>query len=98
MKQRTKEEITRQIAGLKEMKKRIPMHSAFGDNNHLAIEVQLDILEGKSTLSDYDEFDSDTHWFDEDDLEFARTSAEEADHWMGDTKKEDLFDETWTKD
>lgn len=93
MKKRSKEEIEKQIAGLQAMKKRMPMHSAFGDNNHAGIEVQLDLLEGKSFLSDYDEFNEDDHWFPEEDLEYAREQAEEADQWLSGERKDNLYDE-----
>lgn len=92
MKTRTKEEIQKQIDGLKAMKKWFPHHSVFGDNNHAGIEVQLDILEGKSFASDYEEFSEDNHWFPEEDLEYVRERAEEAEQWLNGESDEDLFD------
>ena len=53
MKNRTPEEITRQIEGLKKMKTTIPERSHFGDENWAQIDAQLDILEDKAELDSF---------------------------------------------
>ena len=93
MKKRSKEEIEKQIAGLKAMKKRMLAHSFFGDNNHAGIEVQLDLLEGKSFASDYEEFNEQDHWFPEEDLDYVREQAEQAEQWMNGETDDNLYDE-----
>ncbi len=92
-KMRTDEEIKRQIEGLKAMKKWLPSHSAFGDANHDGIDAQLDILEFKSVISDFDEYDESQHSFDEDSLDYVRQQAEAADEWLCSESDEDLFEE-----
>ena len=44
MAEKTRDEIRNEIATLREMKPRVRQFTHFGDNNHLAIETQIDVL------------------------------------------------------
>lgn len=46
-------EIQSAIADLKKLRERLPEFSYFGTNNHLIIDTQLDVIEGR--ISDEDE-------------------------------------------
>ena len=48
----TVQEVAAEIVALKEMKPYVRQHSAFGDDNHAAMDAQIDVLE---KLHSYDE-------------------------------------------
>lgn len=87
---RTKEEIARQIEGLKRMKKSLPEFSAFGDKNWEKIDAQLDVLEG---LKDVDDFyiDETAEEFEDGDNDIY-SAAEEAEEWLN-GNADDLFED-----
>ena len=87
---RTKEEIARQIEGLKRMKKSLPEFSAFGDKNWEKIDAQLDVLEG---LKDADDFyiDETAEEFEDGDNDIY-SAAEEAEEWLN-GHADDLFED-----
>ena len=58
---RTKEEIKKAVEHFKKLKKSLPEYSAFGDPNHLIIDAQLDVLEGKISRFDIDELDEEEY-------------------------------------
>lgn len=74
---RPQEEIDEEIKILEEMKPKVRHYTAFGDDNHKAIEFQIRVLQEKMTSEKiYDRFDADeTHMLD---------SAIEAWEWMND--------------
>ena len=77
---KTNEQIDAEIAALNEMKPSVRHRSAFGDDNHEAIEAQLSVLRERM---DTDEI-YDT-WGDEDTDEFAQNVLDEAlaaRHWL----------------
>ena len=77
---RNQQEIDRQIAGLKNQKAGLPEFTVFGDNNWAKADAQLDILEGKK---DMDEFDRESLGEDDEDKGAAiRDAAEEAQDWL----------------
>lgn len=51
-----KEEIDRAVLGLEELKKTLPEFSFFGDNNHEAIDAQIEVLKDGS-MDDQDIYD-----------------------------------------
>ena len=53
MKERTKEDINRMLKALKNQRESIPEFDVFNTNNHLLINLQMDIIEG--VISDEDE-------------------------------------------
>lgn len=53
MKQRTPQEIERMKKALLLQKEKLPQYSIFGDDNHLLIDTQIEILEGK-ILDEYE--------------------------------------------
>lgn len=54
--------IQAEIKSLREMKPRVHRHTAFGDDNHAAIEVQIRVLEKGLDAGDiYDQWDMDGH-------------------------------------
>lgn len=70
---KTNEQINAEMAALTAMKPTVRHHSAFGDDNHEAIEAQLSVLrERMDTDEIYDA------WGDEDTDEFAQNVLDEA--------------------
>ena len=72
---RTEEQVQQEIEALKEVKDKIPKRSAFGDNNHRAIEVQITVLERRMTSSRvYQVYDPDD--------DYIFTNALDAVDWL----------------
>jgi hypothetical protein len=88
-KNRTPEEIARQIDGLKKMKETLPEFSMFGDSNWEKIDAQLDVLEGKKEADEF-YIDETAEEFEEGDNELY-FAAQEADDWLNSQHNEDLF-------
>ena len=82
MKERTKEEIDRQISGLKAEKESLPEFTIFGDNNWERIDMQIDILEGKKSYSDFEHEEPE-----------IETVAYQTEQWLDGEDDEDLFSE-----
>lgn len=80
---RTKAEIERQVKGLEKMKKSLPEVSGFGDNNWEAIEAQISLIEGSTTLDDYDESEESEHLY---------SQLMDADMWLSGDSNDDLFE------
>lgn len=87
---RTKEEITKQIEGLKLMKEKLPEFSFFGDNNWEQIDAQLDILELTKEPGDF-YIDETSEEF-EDGNNGVYNEAEKAEQWLNGEIDEDLFE------
>lgn len=81
---RTAEEIKRQVDGLTAMKSTLPEFSAFGDPNWEAIDAQIEVLEGRKTLDDFNENAEHEHVY---------SQVMDADGWLSGHIDEDLFDE-----
>lgn len=79
---RTLEQIQEQVIGLRSMKLTLPEYSMFGDNNWEAIDAQINILEGKKSLEDYDEYQE----------EYLFSEAERASMWLMEDIEENLFE------
>lgn len=78
---KTQEEIDRQILGLRKMRETLPEYNFFGENNHLPIDAQLDILEG----GEYEDYEDEEY--------NIASAALEASDWLEDDNAEDLFEE-----
>lgn len=78
---KTAEQIEAEISELKEMKPRVVEESAFGDNNHDAIEAQIQTLENRWTEDDVED---ET----ENDEDNVRDAARDAAQWMADWNRE----------
>lgn len=78
---RTQDEINRQIEGLKADRKSLPEFSLFGNNNWEVINESIYMLDGRTTLDDYDE--EDEHLF---------SSLLTVADWLTGAINEDLFD------
>ena len=78
---RTQDEINRQIEGLKADRKSLPEFSLFGNNNWEVIDESIYMLDGRTTLDDYDE--EDEHLF---------SSLLTVADWLTGAINEDLFD------
>lgn len=89
-KDRTTEEIARQIQGLKKDRERLPEFSMFGGNNWEKIDAQLDVLEDKKDPDDF-YVDENTDEYEDGDNE-VYFSAQEAKDWLDGSTDEDLFD------
>jgi hypothetical protein len=77
---RTPEEISTEITKLKGLKDSIPKKSFFGDDNHAAVDVQIQVLE--QLMSNNDVYDT---WGDDEIEEFDQhtlDSALEASNWL----------------
>ena len=86
---RTKDQISRQISGLKKMKEWLPETSLFGEPNWEKIDAQVSILEGEVDFYDFDEGD----WDEMDDINKIYIAAEEAQQWLDEETDDDLFEE-----
>ena len=58
---RNKKEVTKAINFFKKLKTTLPEHSVFGDPNHLIINAQLDVLEGKLNIDAIDNLDEEEY-------------------------------------
>lgn len=80
------QQIETEIATLKAIKPKVRKHTAFGDNNHDAIDAQIEVLEGRMTEAKvFDRFESsgsDDCDYDENRGERALDMALEAFRWM----------------
>jgi len=85
---RTPEEVKKQIEGLTKMKEWLPSHSMFGTPNHDCIDAQIELLEGKKDIDDFEEADDP----EEDDEQHLYNAALEAEQWMNGEREEDLFE------
>ncbi len=81
---RSKEEKSRQIEGLESMKSWLPEFNVFGDNNYDEINIQIDVIEGRT--------DSDGVEIEYDDVELAYSYALSAEDWLSGNSDEDLFE------
>jgi len=70
----TEKQITKEIEVLKKLKPRVRRRTAFGDDNHAAIDTQLAVLEGR--------MDTDAIYDCEDYNEHQRDAALEARRWL----------------
>lgn len=88
---RTKEQIDRQIEGLKKMKDWLPEFDMFGNGNWEKIDAQLDVLEDKKEPDDFYVDESAEEYQDGDnDVYFEATRAAD---WLDGSEKDDLFEE-----
>lgn len=79
---RTKEEIQRQVDGLKKSKERLQQNGGmFAKQSIGLIEMQIDILTGKDSYSGYEDADPQ-----------IESCAYETDQWLQGENDEDLFD------
>lgn len=77
---RSRQEIKRQVEGLEYSKKITPEYDMLGENNHGAIDAQIDVLQGGS---------SSDHKGDG----YIVAKAEQAEEWLIGNTNEDLFSE-----
>lgn len=73
---RTPEQINNEINALRTLKPTVPQFTAFGDDNHAAIDAQLDVLEGQ--LSEDDVYDIYGQPEDEDGEDFLEQNVLDA--------------------
>jgi len=90
MKQRTQDEISRQIEGLKKMKTWLPERSKFGTPNWEVIDAQVSILSGRE---DMDDFEEDPELLEEGEPDEVYNGAQEAADWLDGQTDDDLFEE-----
>jgi hypothetical protein len=84
----TSEAIQAEIAKLKEMKPKVLQYTVFDDDNHEAIEAQIEALEGRWDEDDcYDAYGGDGE---DDEIDDDRLLGMTLDavHWMEDNEKE----------
>lgn len=77
---RKKEEIERQINGLKGIRGDLPKIDAFGENNHEKIDAQIDVLNGVDPDDIFEEYDGQ-----------YEEEIHEALAWLDGCVKDDLF-------
>ena len=75
---RTREECNAEVDKLEAMKPNVRMMTAFGDNNHDAIDAQIDVLRGYMD----DDIFNDEYGDNEDVTDHVRDSAQYAFDWM----------------
>ena len=83
----TVEQVQQEIAALKEIKPRVRRYTFFGDDNHDAIDAQIETLE-----QGYDEDDLDREWEED---EHIYQSAREALDWKNGYAETGLAD-SWS--
>lgn len=82
---RSKDEISKEIDALLDLKDKVRPTSMFGDDNRAAIEAQIDILQGNVAEDEiYDVFD-----------DHAADSANEAVQWLNGESESDTLSEDW---
>ena len=87
---KTKDEIDRQITGLKQMKESLPRYNLFGGNNWSPIEAQISVLNGTATPDKFYEDESAEEFEDGDnDIYHEAVAAKE---WLEGGREEDLFE------
>src|SRR3990172_10801792 len=86
----TPEEITTEIAKLRKMKPNVRHYSMFGDNNWMAVEAQIEVLEDEMTSDDIY-----GRWPEEYEEIYFRDVALEALAWMNDDKDSELPSDSW---
>lgn len=84
----TQESITAEIAKLKEMKPRVRAKTAFGDDNHRAIETQIRVLSERMTSDEADEKYGEA-------VDHIRDNAMEAAHWLDGESSDGSPSENW---
>jgi hypothetical protein len=100
MKRRPDDEITAEIQALRDIKPRVRRSGAFGNNNHHAIEAQIEVLTRNLDNDDiWDKSSSEDDEDDEDAIEaewsdHERDSALEAMHWR-DGSTDDVPSVSW---
>lgn len=87
---RSKEEIQKQIDGLKRDKEKLPEYSKFGDPNWQMIDAQLSILEGRE---DIDDFEEDEDLLNDGLPDEIYNAAQAASDWLDGLTDDNLFDE-----
>jgi hypothetical protein len=85
----TKEQVTMEIAKLKEMKPHVRHFSAFNDDNHEAIDAQIQVLE-----EDMDDDGIDENWPDDDQYSI-RDAAQAARSWLDGESDTATLSEEW---
>ena len=86
----TSEEITTEIAKLREMKPNVRHYSMFGDNNWMAVEAQIEVLEDEMTSDDIY-----GRWPEEYEEIYFRDVALEALAWMNDDEDAEVPSDSW---
>jgi hypothetical protein len=90
---REQQEILDEIQRLEAIKSRVRRYTAFNDDNHAAIDAQIQVLVGRLSLNDI--YDS---WNDEDDEDFSQyvlDCALEAYNWMADSSERAPVSTDW---
>jgi hypothetical protein len=90
----THEQVEQEVAALESLKDKVKPHTAFGDDNQKAVQLQIDVLqaslEGKNPDENYLEeemgLELGTH---------AYQSAREAVDWLNGTETEETLSEGW---
>lgn len=85
---RSKEEIQRQVEGIKAQKSNIPEYSVFGTPNWGIFDAQIAVLQGDSDVEDFPEGD----WESMDEENEIYRGAEEAQDWLDNDNADDLFE------
>ena len=79
---RTKDEINRQIKGLKKEKEDLPEFSMFGTNNWKSINAMIEILNGNKSSEHFEFADQE-----------VENAAYDAENWLNEERDDDLFGE-----
>lgn len=87
---RSRIEIDTEIKALEEMKPRVRRTTYFGDDNHAAIEAQLEVLRGNVDEDEIQDKFDDGEW-----TEHERDNAQQAVDWMEEYTDEGSPSENW---
>ena len=89
MKKPTQKDIDKQVAWLKENCEKIRQYTAFGDNNWVLIDAEIEVLNREKTSNDYADYDDPG-----DEMARQYTSACAIEEWMNGTSGESPI-ENW---
>ena len=85
-----KKEIDEEVKKLKEMKPKVRHNNFFGDDNHAAIDAQIEVLENDLDQDDIDGKFDDGDWDDHE-----RSNAEEALNWKEEESEDGSPSSQW---
>lgn len=89
---RTQKEIQAEIKKLEEMEPRVRRFTAFGDDNHAAIDAQLEVLKGDVEGEEFEDKIESGEW-----TEHDRDNAQQALDWLEERPEQHAPSEDWTE-
>lgn len=89
---REKKEIEAEVKKLEEMKPRVPPRTFFHDDNHAAIDAQIEVLKGEVDVDEIENMAESGEWTDHE-----RSNAMQALDWMEENNDDPSPSEGWSE-